>query len=173
MNGELFGFLQVDIHVPDKIIDKFSKFCPLFVMDSIPAELIPSHMREYQTRTRRKTIRGTTKLFGVTRTEEILLYSPMLKWYISHGMKVTAIRKYLRYKPGQPFSWFSKEVSKTRCDGDSDPSLKQLGNSFKLKGNLFYSKMIKDLMKHLRMTFTINEELVDESFRLPFFEDLE
>ena len=110
MNGELFGFLQVDIHVPDKIIDKFSKFCPLFVMDSIPAELIPSHMREYQTRTRRKTIRGTTKLFGVTRTEEILLYSPMLKWYISHGMKVTAIRKYLRYKPGQPFSWFSKEV---------------------------------------------------------------
>ena len=33
--------------------------------------------------------------------------------------------------------------------------------------------MIKDLMKHLKTTFTINEELVDESFRPPFFEDLE
>ena len=28
-------------------------------------------------------------------------------------------------------------------------------------------------MKHLKTTFTTNEELVDESFRLPFFEDLE
>ena len=28
-------------------------------------------------------------------------------------------------------------------------------------------------MKHLKATFTTNEELVDESFRLPFFEDFE
>ena len=48
MKGMLFGFPQVDIHVPDELIDKFSKFCPLFVVDSIPGELIPSHMREYQ-----------------------------------------------------------------------------------------------------------------------------
>ena len=47
MNGELFGFLQVDIHIPDELIDKFSEFCPLFVMDSIPDELIPSLMHEY------------------------------------------------------------------------------------------------------------------------------
>ena len=33
--------------------------------------------------------------------------------------------------------------------------------------------MIEDLMKHLKTTFTINEELVDETFRSPFFEDLE
>ena len=33
--------------------------------------------------------------------------------------------------------------------------------------------MIKDLMKHLKTTFTINEKLVDKAFRLLFFEDLE
>ena len=33
--------------------------------------------------------------------------------------------------------------------------------------------MIEDLMKHLKTTFTIDEELVDQSFRSPFFEDLE
>ena len=44
---------------------------------------------------------------------------------------------------------------------------------FKLKGNSFYGKMIKDLIKHLKTTFIINEELVDKSFRLPFFKDLE
>ena len=51
MKGTLFGFLQVNIHIPGELIDKFSEFCPLFVVDSIPDESIPSHMKEYQTRT--------------------------------------------------------------------------------------------------------------------------
>ena len=80
---------------------------------------------------------------------------------------------YLKYEPSWLFSWFPKEVSKARRDGDNDSSLKQLSDTFKLKGNLFYGKMIEDLMKHLKTTFTIDEELVDESFRLPFIEDLE
>ena len=60
-----------------------------------------------------------------------------------------------------------------RHNGDNDPSLKQLCDKLKLKGNSFYGKLIQDLMKHLEMTFTIDEELVDKSFRSPFFEDLE
>ena len=79
ISSELFGFLQVDIHVPDELIDKFSEFCPLFIMDSIPDELIPSHTCKYQTRTRRKTIRGAKKLLRVTHATRILLYSPILK----------------------------------------------------------------------------------------------
>ena len=165
IKGTLFGFLQVDIHILDELIDKFSEFCPLFIMDSIPDELIPSHMCEYQ-------IRGTKKLLGVMPTEKILLYSPMLKWYLKHGLKVTAIHKYLKYEPSRAFNWFPKEASKA-LNGDNDPSLKELGDTHKLKGNSFYGKIIGDLMKHLQMTFTTNEELVDESFRLSFFEDLE
>ena len=42
----------------------------------------------------------------------------------------------------------------------------------KLKGSSFYRKMIEDLMKHQKTTFTANEELVIESFRSPFFEKL-
>ena len=38
MNGELFGFFQVSIHVSDKLIDKFSEFCPLFIVDGTPEE---------------------------------------------------------------------------------------------------------------------------------------
>ena len=55
----LFGFLQVDIHILDELTDKFTEFCPLYVVDSLPDELIPSHMCKYQTRTGRKMIRGT------------------------------------------------------------------------------------------------------------------
>ena len=51
--------------------------------------------------------------------------------------------------------------------------MKQLGDTYKLKGNSFYGKIIEDLMKHQRTTFTTNEDLVDKAFRSPFFEDLE
>ena len=43
-------------------------------------------------------IRGTKKLLGVTRATEILLYNPMLKWCLNHGLKETAIHKYLKYE---------------------------------------------------------------------------
>ena len=130
-------------------------------------------MKDYQERTGRKTIRGTKKLLGVNKALKILLYTLMLKWYLSHGLKVTAIHKYVRYEIGKPFSWFLEEVSKVRHDGDNNLALKQLGDTYKLKGNSFYGKMIEDLMKHQRTTFTANEDLVDQSFRSPYFEDLE
>ena len=60
-----------------------------------------------------------------------------------------------------------------RRDGDNNPALKQLRDTFKLKRDSFYWKMIKDLAKHERTTFTTNEDLVDQSFRYPFFKDLE
>ena len=144
--GESFGFLQVDIHVPDVLPETFSEFSPLFVVDSVPEDLVPQHTKVYRERTGRKTISRTKKLLRVTRATEILLYTPMLKWYLSHGLKVTAIHKYLKYVSGCSFSWFPEEVSSTRRDKDKDPALKKLGDTKKLEGNSFYGKMIKDLI---------------------------
>ena len=119
-------------------------------------------MKDYQERTGRKTIRGTKKLLGVNKVKRVLLYNPMLKWYLSHGLKVTSIHKYLKYKASKPFSWLPEEVSSARRDGDNDPALKQLGDTKKLDGNSFYGKMIEDL----------NQDLVDQFFRYLYFKDL-
>ena len=42
LEDKLFGFLQVDIHVPDNLKQKFSEFSPLFIVDSIPENMIQS-----------------------------------------------------------------------------------------------------------------------------------
>ena len=143
------------------------------MVDTFPEETIPRHMKKYQQRTGQKTITATRKLLGIMSSEKHLLYSPLLQWYLSHHLKVTAIHKYLEYKPRKPFRWFSKEVSQAKHDGDDSPTLRQLRDTFKLKGNSFYEKVIKNLMKHERTTFTTNEDLFDQFFRSPFFEDLE
>ena len=171
--GELFGFLQVDIHIPDVLQEKFSEFSLLFIIDSIPEDLVAQHMKDYRERTRRAMIIVTKKLLGVMRVTRILLHTPMLRWYLSHELKVTAIHKYQHYKSGRPFTWFPEEVSKARHDGDNNPALKQLGDTYKLKGNSFYRKMIEDLMRHLRTILMANEDLVDQSLRYPYFKDLE
>ena len=51
--------------------------------------------------------------------------------------------------------------------------MKRLGDTKKLEGNSFYGKLIEDLINHIKTTFTSKEDLADQSFRLPFFEDLE
>ena len=58
LSDQLFGFCQVDIHVSDKLMDKFSEFSPLFVVDSIPEKYVPENMKEYQNQTGRKKMEG-------------------------------------------------------------------------------------------------------------------
>ena len=170
LNDKLFGFFQVDIEVPEQLLDKFSEFSPLFVISEVPEDQIPQHMKDYKIR---KKIKNNKKLLGVMKAEKILLYSPLLKWYLNHGLQVTKIHKYISYTSGTPFAWFPEEVSSARRAADNDKNKKQLGDTAKLKGNSFYGKMIENLEKHMNTKFTTNEKLIDEIFRSPFFDDLE
>ena len=173
LNDKLFGFFEVDIEVPEQKRKRFSEFCPLFVISEVPEDQIPQHMKDYKINTGRKMIKNNKKLLGVMKTEKILLYSPLLKWYLNHGLQVTKIHRYISYTSGRPFKWFPEEVSSARRDADNDKNKKQLGDTAKLKGNSFYGKMIENLEKHISTKFTRDEKLIDKIFRSPFFEDLE
>ena len=173
LNDKLFGFFEVDIEVPEQKRKRFSEFCPLFILDKVPEEQIPQHMKDYQINTGRKKIKNNKKLLGVMKAEKILIYSPLLKWYLNHGLQVTKIQRYISYTSGRPFKWFPEEVSSARRDADNDKNKKQLGDTAKLKGNSFYGKMIENLEKHISTKFTTDEKLIDKIFRSPFFEDLE
>ena len=140
LNDKLFGFFEVDIEVPEQQRKRFSEFCPLFVISEVPEDQIPQHMKDYKINTGRKMIKNNKKLLGVMKTEKILLYSPLLKWYLNHGLQVTKIHRYISYISGRPFKWFPEEVSSARREADNDKNKKQLGDTAKLKGNSFLRK---------------------------------
>ena len=173
LNDKLFVFFQVEIEVPEQLRKHFSEFSPLFILDEVPEEQIPQHMKDYQINTGRKKIKNNKKLLGVMKAEKILLYSPLLKWYLNHGLQVTKIHRYISYTSSRPFAWFPEEVSSARRAADNDKNKKQLGDTAKLKGNSFYGKMIENLEKHITTKFTTAEKLIDKIFRSPFFDDLE
>ena len=107
------------------------------------------------------------------KVKKILLYTPLIKWYLKHGLRFTAIHQLVEYDPGKPFSWFPEKMANARCEADKDPLKKQLGNVAKLKRNSFYGKMIEDLGCHKSTKFTLEERVIDKALRSPFYDNLE
>ena len=62
-------------------------------------------------------MKGTKKLLSVMKTKKILLYTPLIKWYLHHGSRLTAVE----YEPRKSFSWFPEEVTNARRQDDKDP----------------------------------------------------
>ena len=80
LNDEIFGFFLVDIRVPDDLKEKFSEFPPIFIVTQVPDEKIAPAMRAYRDRTGRA--KGARKLVSVLEAKKVVLYSPLIKWYL-------------------------------------------------------------------------------------------
>ena len=103
------------------------------------------------------------------KAKKILLYTPVIEWYLQHGLRLTAVHQLIEHEPGVPFSWFPGEVENARRGADKNPLKKQLDDVAKLNGNSFYGKMIEDLGRHKSTKVTRKEMVVDKALRLPFF----
>ena len=76
LDGNLFGFCQVDIHVSDHLKEKFEEFSPLFIVDTVPEYLVPEHMKEYQRATGRKHLKDNKKLLRCYKgKKDIVIYT--------------------------------------------------------------------------------------------------
>ena len=75
----------------------------------------------WRKKTGRKTVTGTKKLLGVMKAKKIVLYTPLIKWYLQHGLRLTAVHQLAEYELGKPFSEFPEEVPKARREADKYP----------------------------------------------------
>ena len=132
LSGQLFGMVEVDISVPDQWPARFShptmtpyeyfqEMSPLFCTTDVPFDVIGSHMKEHVIRFGLSQ-KSRRLLVGGMKARQILLASPLLKWYLDHGLEVTKIYQVIEFKPQRCFHQFVKDVSDARRLGDSDPS---------------------------------------------------
>ena len=73
-------------------------------------------------------MKGTKKLLGVMKAKKILLYTPLIKWYLQDALRLTTVHQLVECKHDKPFSWFPEEATNARREADKDPLKKQLGN---------------------------------------------
>ena len=168
-----FGFAEVDIEVPRDLWETFKEFPPIFVNQSVGSEGIPQHMKEYLPKSNRALLPDQKKLLGVLKTKKVLLYAPLLKWYLDHGLQITAVHRMIDYIPQKIFNWFVQEVANKRRQGDAAKEKALLAEVFKLLGNSAYGKFIKAVERQTKVLYTKDEDTVDKHLRSVWFEDLE
>ena len=170
---EWFGFAEVDIEVPEELWPEFEEFPPLFINRGVPDSAVPQHMHDYLQQSGRKRFPEQKKLLGVMSAKKILLYAPLLAWYLNQGLKLTAVYRTIDYEPREIFSWFVNEVANNRRKGDAEKDKALLAEVFKLLGNSAYGKFIEAVERHTNAIYTCDEEEVDKSLRSARFKTLE
>jgi len=103
--GEWFGFAEANIEIPERLQPMFEEMCPFFYNKRVPAEAVPEHTKGYLARTGRQR-RDWRKLVGALSAERMLVYTPLLWWYVNHGAVVTKVSRRINYEPGKIFTWF-------------------------------------------------------------------
>ena len=163
----------MDIEVPEELWPEFDEFPPLFFNRSVPDNAVSQHMHAYLQNSGRKRFPDQQKLLGVLSAKKILLYAPLLHWYLNNGLKITAVYRSIDYKPRKIFEWFVKEVANNRRKGDADKDKALLAEVFKLLGNSAYGKFIEAVKRQNKTLYTRDEDEVDKHLRSAWFKDLE
>ena len=73
--------------------------------------------------------------------EKILLYTPLLKWYLEHSLIITKFYEAIEYYKNVCFKELGESIADARRAGDADKSMEIIAETMKLIGNslmIFY-----------------------------------
>ena len=151
ISEKMFGAVECDIVVPEvwppivrnrddfhekfdskTPMEYFSEMSPLFVTTEVPFESIGAHMQKHV------LDHGLSKkprklLVGGLRAKKILLATPLLRWYLLHGLEVTRIYTVIEFGKKKCFDDFAQKVTEGRRAGVASGS-KLMQDSWKLIG---------------------------------------
>ena len=120
VDGTLFGMVECDVCVPEELQDYFSEMQPVFKNTSVTRDDIGPFMRQYAEEHDILT-KSRVMLVGSFRGVKILLATPLLRWYLAHGLVVDRVYQIIEYEPNPCFRRFGESVSTARRAGDEYP----------------------------------------------------
>ena len=147
IDGTLFGMIECDIHVPPELRPYFSEMQPIYKNTTVTRDDIGPFMRQYA---EEHDIMSTPRrmLVGSFHGIKLLLATPLLRWYLAHGLVVDRVYQIVEYSPKPCFRDFGESVSTARRNGDSDPDKAIIADTMKLLGNSAYGKTVTNVDRH-------------------------
>ena len=147
ITGTLFGMVECDIHVPEHLQDHFADMQPVFKNVTVTRDDIGPFMRQYA---EENDIMSAPRrmLVGSFHGIKLLLATPLLRWYLAHGLVVDRVYQVVGYDPNPCFQRFGESVSAARRAGDSDPEKAIIADTMKLLGNSGYGKTVTNVDRH-------------------------
>lgn len=170
LDGSVFGFAKVDIYTPDELKCEYADFPPIIKHAQVGRKDIGDFMEKYAEKTGQlKKPRNNliSSYFG----EKIVMSTEMIKFLVSHGLDLKKIYEVYQYDREQPFEAFRDKVTKHRQEGDQDPSLAMIADTFKLLGNTGYGKTLTNKESHEDVIYADYEKAAECSLS-PFMKKI-
>ena len=139
--NQLFGMVEVDIHVPENLYNTFDRMCPLFGNTEVNFADIGETMQDFAEQ-HGLLNKPRRLLVGGMAAKRMLLSTDLLKWCLDHGLEVDFVHQVVEYTPVACFRSFVDDVTQARRDGDIDLELKVIADTMKLIGNSSYGSVI-------------------------------
>ena len=152
VDGTLFGMIECDVRVPEHLQDHFAEMQPIFKNTTVTRDDIGPFMRQYA---EEHDIMSTPRrmLVGSFHGIKLLLATPLLRWYLAHGLVVDRVYQVVSYSPKPCFQHFGDSVSAARRAGDADPDKSIIADTMKLLGNSAYGKTVTNVDRHRKVTY--------------------
>ncbi|TYZ65581.1 hypothetical protein PybrP1_000619 [[Pythium] brassicae (nom. inval.)] len=163
MTDKKFGFLECDIETPEHLKTHFSEMTPIFkntLIDCNDSSIIGDHMFDYNQAKETGRAKPAKKLIGSYKGDKILIYTPLLKWYIDHGLVITKTYSFIKANPHRAFKEFMDKVSDARRAGDVDKSKAMVAEMMKLIGNSAFGRSGMDKRKHKQVMYVSGDEKI-------------
>ena len=147
VDGTLFGMVECDVRVPSELRAHFAEMQPIFKNATVTRDDIGPFMRQYA---EEHDIMSTPRrmLVGSYHGEKSLLATPLLRWYLAHGLVVDRVYQIVEYSPKPCFQHFGESVSTARRNGDVNPDKSIIADTMKLLGNSAYGKTVTNIDRH-------------------------
>ena len=160
-DGHLFGFVKCDIEVSDHLREYFSEMTPIFKNVDICLDDVEEFMQEYAKQHNIKDV-PCHLLIGSYFRKKIRLMTPLLKWYLEHGLVVTRIYTTVEYILNAAFSSFMMQIAQCRLKGDRNKDKALIAEMSKLICNSSYGRMITNKKKHHDIVYINESEISTE-----------
>ena len=147
IDGALFGMVECDVRVPDNLRGHFAEMQPVFKNTTVTRDDIGPYMRQYAEEHNILT-KPRRMLVGSYSGDKILLTTPLLRWYIAHGLVVDHVYQVIEYEAKPCFQHFGESVSAARRAGDADPDKAIIADTMKLLGISGYGKTVTNVDRH-------------------------
>ena len=154
-DGSLYGYLLVDISVPEQLKGKYKHFPPIFVNQDITPDVVGEHMQQHISENNIK-LTSRRLLVSDMQATEILLSSDLLRFYITElDLQCTEVYQVVEYVGKNVFDAFVNEVTRRRLEGARDPEKEPIANLFKTIGNSSYGSTILNKFRYSRIKHVI------------------
>ena len=135
-NGTLFGYIKCSVRSPDSFIKSkiHCNFPPIIRKLDIDESMISPYMK---TRCEaRKTKLPFTTLAQTYHAIDILLFSPLAKFYLELGLELYDVSYFIQYQPFECLKKFTEKVTSMRMDADRNKN-EEKSVTAKLVGNRY------------------------------------